>query len=173
MEDPNGIRSEPADSEDVALTDPSSTSKPKSFLRSKFGIVWIVNTILMILSWCIIAGWRAKVPSEIEDEIESQSFFLAVTILETLFNTANIIIFIINAHESLLKMINWEIFLIISTAIEAILTLTVACVLLSEVENLDILCEFVKCKYLSWGEYTFFISCNTIFLNRVKESLTR
>ena len=49
MEDPNGIRSEPADLEDIALTDPSTTSKAKSFLKSKVGIVFMVNTVCFLI----------------------------------------------------------------------------------------------------------------------------
>lgn len=133
-----------------------------SFLRTPSGVLLVVNFIMLMISWCILAVWRGNVHDAVADSLLNQTgFFLFSTVVPWLIYFIFFVILVLACNEQF-SSINWPKTFFFNCVFWAFFLFIASCVLASKA-NRDP-CEVWQCTRLQAASAFGFLTTFTLAL---------
>ncbi|XP_066920623.1 MARVEL domain-containing protein 1-like [Clytia hemisphaerica] len=133
------------------------------FLRNPSGVLLLVNFLMVMICWCILAAWRGNVSDIVADQLFNQTgFFLFCTVLPWLFYFVFFVILLLGCNEQY-QNINYARWFFINSVLWAFLLFIASCVLAGQ-SNKDP-CDAYQCERLKAATAFGFLTVITLALH--------
>lgn len=135
-----------------------------SFLRNPSGVLLVVNFLMLMICWCILAAWRGNVSDVISDALLNQTgYFLFCTVVPWLIYFIFFIMLVLGCNEQF-SSINWPRTFFINCVLWAFLLFIASCVIAGKISDIGDSCGAYACGRLKGAAAFGFLTVITLII---------